>query len=72
MTAKKMWVGPAPQTCDICDTPLTKVFVDGKTTRGPWGCLCLNCHRLSGCGLGLGKGQQYEKDSEGNWVKTKG
>lgn len=67
----KIWMGTRPSTCDICNTSIGKVFVDGKTKMGPWGILCPRCHKGQGCGLGLGKGQQYEL-KEAEFVKTKG
>ena len=69
---KKYWLSPAPETCDICGTPLTSVFVDGRTTLGPWGCMCVKCHKRGGYGLGTGSGQKYEKQSDNKWVKVGG
>lgn len=50
-------------TCDFCGQDCTKVgktFVDGKTTRGPWGLMCSSCYVFEGTGLGLGRGQRYD------------
>mgnify|MGYP001602994687 CR=1 FL=1 len=55
---KNKWYGPA-ELCDICDGVLAKVFIDGKTHKGPWAVMCDPCHRLHGVGIGLGKGQKY-------------
>lgn len=62
----------APKECQICQQPIDVVFVDGRTIRGPWGYMCLKCHREHGVGLGLGKGQLYERQADGNFVKTQG
>jgi hypothetical protein len=67
----KLWMGTRPVTCDICSGRITKTFVDGKTKMGPWGILCLSCHKSKGCGLGLGKGQRYEL-KEAEFVKVEG
>ena len=69
MTAKTMWIGTTPSTCDICKGKIDKGFVDGKTIYGPWANMCLVCHKEKGCGLGMGKGQRYQQQAEG-WVKT--
>lgn len=75
------WIGDAPTKCDICKKPITTVFVDGRTSRGPWACMCVACHATHGTGLGTGQGQQYEKqtvrvngiDHDGyEWVKVRG
>jgi hypothetical protein len=48
------------------------VFIDGKTVMGPWGKLCMACHKKVGVGLGLGRGQKYEQQKDGKWKKTEG
>lgn len=57
----KMWNKPLPKKCDSCGGPLPGGFVDGKTKFGPWGILCLPCHQIYGVGIGLGRGQLYDK-----------
>lgn len=51
--------------CDICQTEITSVYVDGKTVYGPWANMCLYCHATKGVGLGLGlgKGQAYDVET---------
>ena len=68
------WLSPPPEKCDTCDTPITDTFIDGKTTLGPWGCLCPTCFTFGpGIGkLGTGLGQKYEKQADGKWLKTGG
>lgn len=72
MTTKKRWLSPPPKTCDICECHITKEFVDGKTSMGPWACMCMNCHRENGGKLGLGLGQQYRYDGVKYWIKVAG
>lgn len=47
--------------CDICERDLKgKPHVDGATRFGPWANMCIECHKMHGRGLGLGKGQKYD------------
>lgn len=62
MTSVKRWVGEKPRHCDLCARALTRGWVDGKTIRGPWANMCHGCHKRYGVGLGLGRGQQYDRD----------
>ena len=73
-TAKRpvKWVGSPPDVCDTCDKPITSTFVDGATIMGPWGNMCLGCHRKFGVGLGTGKGQLFRKQPDGSFLKTEG
>jgi len=66
------WIGTQPVRCDSCYNKLEGVFIDGRTTAGPWGILCPDCHELIGVGLGAGCGQKYEKQDNGDWLKTDG
>ncbi len=58
---RKRWLSGRPSFCDLCRTPIKKggTFIDGKTDMGPWGILCVKCHRTRGFGLGIGRGQKY-------------
>jgi len=72
---KRYWMGDAPTQCDLNlhhSHAITTAFVDGKTKMGPWGNMCLTCHRRVGVGLGTGKGQKYEKQDDGKWLKVAG
>ncbi len=71
MNQKKLWLSPPPKTCDICDGSIINVFIDGKTSMGPWACMCPGCHRENGGRLGLGLGQKYELQGK-SWVKVSG
>jgi hypothetical protein len=68
----KHWMGTPPTKCDLCGKVITSTFVDGKTKSGPWGILCPSCHKSAGIGLGTGLGQQYKKQDDSRWLKTKG
>jgi hypothetical protein len=65
------WMGAPPSECDICSHKITSEFYDARTRTGQWGCLCNNCFNSHGVGLGLGKGQHYEKMGTA-WVKVDG
>ena len=65
---KKTFINP-PSKCDICGGDFKNdCFYDAKTSQGPW---CMQCMHDYGIGLGIGLGQEYQK--QGNeWVKTEG
>ena len=46
--------------CDFCKREVA-IWVDGKTVYGPWANMCLECYKVKGVGLGIGKGQLIEK-----------
>jgi len=66
------WQGKNPEHCDLCADPIRNVFIDGKTFKGPWATMDEKCHRNFGVGLGTGKGQKYEKQADGSWLKVEG
>jgi len=65
------WTGAPPSECDVCSHKITAEFYDARTRTGQWGCLCHNCFKSHGVGLGQGKGQHYEKLGSA-WVKVNG
>lgn len=67
----KVWYGTPPEECDICGVKITTGFIDGKTRMGPWANMCPSCFQTHGVGLGLGKGQAYERMGD-KWVKVAG
>ena len=66
----KKWLGTKP-VCDFCKTDITDKFVDGRTWEGPWAIMCPKCFTQHGVGLGIGKGQGYEKQ-EVDFIKVSG
>ena len=70
--APRYWIGDPDPQCDLCRKPFGKVFIDGKTDAGPWGNMCPACHRQHGVGLGLGRGQKYQRQADGRWLKVGG
>jgi hypothetical protein len=69
------WIGGNPTSCDTCATTIEAVFYDAKTNiQGKWACMCPSCFTL-GPGLnklGPGYGQRYERQEDGNFIKTGG
>lgn len=65
-----VWMGPVPEKCDTCGTPIDGKFYDAATKMGPWACMCPSCHTLGL--LGPGKGQEYTRRSDGKYEKTAG
>jgi hypothetical protein len=73
----KYFLGPPPECCDSCGTKITDSFIDGQMkSTGPtnyiWAYMCKECHKEYGIGLGSGKGQQFEKDDDGKFLKVSG
>jgi len=64
------WTGSI-ERCDACRKPFEAVMYDAATSRG-WGNLDQKCFEALGCSLGTGRGQKYEKQADGRWLKTGG
>lgn len=55
----RQYIDP-PAQCDLCDFPISHVFVDGRVEGGSsWANMCLPCWHRRGTGLGTGSGQVY-------------
>ena len=71
----KYWSGRVRDTDDF-GQPITTVFYDAKTIRGPWAIMSpasFEKHRVTRDGaLGTGLGQQYTRQPDGRWLKTGG
>lgn len=72
MATAKYWMGGNPLSCDICHKPIKNKFYDAKTVHGPWGIMCPSCFPFNGTGVGQGRGQCYEKQADGKFLKTVG
>ena len=66
-----MVIVDVPENCDLCQKLITEIFFDAKTTNGPWASVCKECFNKYCYGLGIGRGQKYEKIGE-EWTKTGG
>ena len=73
-----IWLGKVPESCDICHVDLIPAyteggtFIDGATKFGRWAFMCPTCHNWHGVGLGTGRGQKYQRQPDGKWIKTEG
>lgn len=71
-TQPVVWSG-SPPVCDFCEQQPQTEFVDGKTTQGPWALMCEDCFGKYGVGLGLGRGQKYQRPTpQARFVKVAG
>jgi hypothetical protein len=66
------WLGQSPTRCEICKRSIEETFVDAATLQGPWMVLCLRCHECHGRGFGPQRGQLYERQPDGQWLKLEG
>jgi hypothetical protein len=66
------WIGEIPTRCDICGAKMQHKMVDARTRNGQWGLIDLKCHAAHGVGVGKGKGQVYERQPDGRWLKIEG
>jgi len=66
-----MYLGVKPPVaCQIGQEPIKDVFIDGATRNGQWAYMCLECHKIHGVGLGIGRGQKYVRQSDNKWLKV--
>lgn len=57
-----------PSNCDLCGCAIKKVFYDFSVPGdGRWGNGCHSCFRARGGKLGIGRGQKYRKEEDGNF-----
>jgi hypothetical protein len=73
MISKVYYRSSVPQFCQVQeDRKIIDRFVDGKTLYGPWANMHPETHEVYGVGLGTGRGQMYQKQPDGRWLKIKG
>ena len=65
------WCGKVGDQDDF-DEPITDVFIDGRTTSGPWAIMSPASFKAFGMGLGTGRGQVYKLQADGRWLKIEG
>ena len=72
MSEKVYWLSPLGGFDDF-DRPYKKVMYDAKTTDSCWANMNEESFKKHGYGvLGLGKGQKYEMQDDGRWLKVAG
>lgn len=64
------WMGNV-EKCQICQANFKDVMYDSNTRLG-WGNICQECFEDYGTGLGTGRGQKYERQADGRWLKMEG
>jgi len=57
------WGGEEVAVCDFCKKTIKTIFYDSKTIYGLWAIICHACYLEYGTGLGLGRGQAYDKQT---------
>lgn len=62
---KKTWAGET--VCDICGEEIVDTLYDARIREGCWATLCESCWKVHGIGLGIGKGQKYVVNSQGEF-----
>lgn len=70
--AKAVYYQNPPSNCDACQRPFGDLLFDQRTTNGQWGNLCAECSSRYGMGIGPGVGQQYQRQSDGRYLKVAG
>lgn len=67
------WSGSPPSRCDLCERPFGNLMFDVYVKHfHTWGNLCVECSAAHQCEVGTGKGQCYELQADGRWMKTGG
>jgi hypothetical protein len=61
-----------PSACDLCKEPIGDEFSDASLPffGGIWGNVCSKCARRNAVRYGTGLGQRYERNADGQYVKT--
>jgi hypothetical protein len=78
MVADNIPTKECPNKCQICQDTMSDAqeFYDFRAFTGNWyGSWCdgcVSCWRAHGVGLGIGKGQRYERQEDAYFVQTAG
>lgn len=67
----KYWIGTVPSHDDF-GMPIESMFIDGATRQGPWAFMTPTSFLQNRGRLGQGRGQMYEKQADGRWLKIAG
>jgi hypothetical protein len=64
----------APTVCDQCQQAFADYMYDAaiRTGRTGCGCVCHRCFVLGGGSLGKGRGQEYSRTADGEWMLNAG
>jgi hypothetical protein len=72
MSDRIYWIGSNPTHCQVNGTPLGDVMYDANVPGIGWGNIGHDAFVSYGCSLGLGRGQKYERQPDGRWLKVAG
>lgn len=61
-----------PGACNLCGKNFNGVMFDARMQTGSWGNFCQRCFDELCIGLGTGRGQKYEMDEQGIFIKIEG
>lgn len=65
------WCGEV-DVCDVCGRKFLGTMYDASVPGVAWGNLCQRCFDDYGCSLGIGRGQRYDVQLDGRWLKVGG
>lgn len=66
-------MGTPPAECNLCGEDIVEKFYDCRVPRyGQWADICPGCFNDERCATGTGAGQEYSKNTDGEFVKTAG
>ena len=73
MKGETIFPGAPPRRCECgCGRAITTSFVDGRLRNGgAWGYFASECFARLGVGLGTGRGQQWRRNSAGQFALVK-
>lgn len=83
---EQVYCSDALDRCNLCGASLARLgyVIDGEvketpqisvpdgTTMGQWAYMCPTCFAKRGVGVQWGKGQLYERQSDGQWFQVGG
>ena len=72
MTSQVFWLSPLEDKCQLYGIPFFGVMYDANLPGYGWGNYCEMAFWQRGGTLGTGRGQKYEKQSDGRWLKVAG
>lgn len=72
MSTPKYWLGTPPTHCQLSGYAIDTVFYDCVIGGHGWALLGQRTFDQLSCVVGVGKGQKYELQGDGRWLKTAG
>lgn len=66
------WLSDVPAECQVSQRKISDSFVDGNVPGFGWACWHPDVFRDRGGSFGTGRGQLYERQTDGRWLKVEG